>query len=248
VLIHGVAGSGAIWGTVAHELEKQFDVTRIDLLGYGYSPKPDVTYTMDEHIAAIRSTIVNLKFGQPITLVGLSMGALVVLEYAARFPTNTKRVVCVGLPYYRSATEARDSLRGSFWANVVIRQPWLAHILITVIWGNLACSRTLSAWFAPKNYTPDMVQESMMARYQSFSSTLSECLVNFRLEPILPKLTMPILLIHGSRDRWTPASDVIALARRLPHAQVQVIDGYVHNIVIFAPRAVAKAIIDTMKS
>jgi pimeloyl-ACP methyl ester carboxylesterase len=247
VLIHGVAGSGAIWHRVASELEKKFDVIRLDLLGYGYSPKPRLAYTVDEHVAAIRTTLERLALNEPVTIVGLSMGALVGLEYAAQYPANVSRAVCVGLPYYRSPDEARDNLQGSYWANLVLYRPWLAHILIIVIWGTLKRSRRLSGWFAPKNYTANIVQETMMSPYYAFSSTLKECLVGFRLEPLLAKLNLPILFIHGSTDRWTKLNVVKKLAVQLPRAKLTVVDGQVHNLVLFAPAIVSQVIAGFVK-
>lgn len=247
LLIHGVAGSGAIWQTVADELEQDFDVIRLDLLGYGYSPKPCRDYTMNEHVAAIHATLKKLALDEPVTLVGLSMGALVALAYAAKYPRDVSRVVCVGLPYYRSPNEACDSLRGSYWANLVLRRPWLARPMIAAVWGTLKRSRRLCGWLVPKNYTADIVQEIMMSPYYVFSSNLKECLVGFRLEPLLTKLHLPILFIHGSTDRWTKLGDIKKLTAWLPHAELNVVNGQVHNLVLFAPAIVAQAIAGFME-
>jgi len=42
VLIHGVAGSHMVWDRIVPLLEPHFTVIRMDLLGYGRSPKPRV--------------------------------------------------------------------------------------------------------------------------------------------------------------------------------------------------------------
>jgi pimeloyl-ACP methyl ester carboxylesterase len=56
VLIHGVAGSNMMWNRMVPLLEPYFTVIRVDLLGYGHSPKPRVQYTPLRRVTAIRNT------------------------------------------------------------------------------------------------------------------------------------------------------------------------------------------------
>jgi pimeloyl-ACP methyl ester carboxylesterase len=74
VLIHGVAGSSMVWDRIVPHLEPYFTVIRMDLLGYGHSPKPLETYTPYRHVAAIRRTLDHGGIAGPYSFVGLSMG------------------------------------------------------------------------------------------------------------------------------------------------------------------------------
>ncbi len=248
ILIHGVAGSGAIWGDVATDLEKNFDVVRLDLLGYGFSPKPRIRYTMAAHITAIRKTLHEANIKPPYHLVGLSMGALVCLEWAATHPVEVQSVSAIGLPYYRSAGEAREKLRETFWANLVIHRKWLARIVIPVLWGAGRHSKWLSRTVAPKMYKGEIARESMMATHRSFSSTMQECMVNYRLDDSLPKIKCPVLFVHGGEDQWTPLATVKTISRNLPRSRVLSVSGELHNIVVFAPAKTATAIREFVRS
>lgn len=57
VLIHGVIGSYRIWDRITPYLEPRYRLVRIDLLGYGRSPRPHVAYTPTTHVETIRRTL-----------------------------------------------------------------------------------------------------------------------------------------------------------------------------------------------
>src|ERR1700685_2115752 len=82
VLIHGVAGSNMVWDRIVPFLEPHFTVIRMDLLGYGHSPKPRIAYTPIRHVTAIRHTLTHSGVATPFALVGLSMGTNLMLEFA----------------------------------------------------------------------------------------------------------------------------------------------------------------------
>jgi pimeloyl-ACP methyl ester carboxylesterase len=44
----------------------------------------------------------------------------------------------------------------------------------------------------------------------------------------LPKLSLPVLLVHGSRDAAVPLKDALAARERIPGAQLYVIEGCRH--------------------
>jgi pimeloyl-ACP methyl ester carboxylesterase len=67
VLIHGVAGSSRIWDPVVPELARHYEIVRIDLLGYGRSPKPHLTHTPTVHVEAIHRTLHHHGIKTPYT-------------------------------------------------------------------------------------------------------------------------------------------------------------------------------------
>lgn len=48
--------------------------------------------------------------------------------------------------------------------------------------------------------------------------------------PLLPALTMPALILHGSADEDSPPAHARLLQQQLPHAQLRIIDGGAHGI------------------
>jgi cis-3-alkyl-4-acyloxetan-2-one decarboxylase len=111
VLIHGVASSSVTFQNVLPLIEGRHRCIAIDLLGFGDSPIPaGAEYTLAEHVAAISRTIDSLKLRANFTLVGHSMGALIIARYAARTPRNITKVVLVSPPIYLSPEELSGAI------------------------------------------------------------------------------------------------------------------------------------------
>ena len=102
----------------------------VDLLGFGRSPWPDHGYTLDDHVMALRRTLIHEQATSRVTLVAHSFGALVAVEYAARFPDGIDRLVLFGAPVYRSPDEARQGVGHMSWlAGITIRGRPIARLV-----------------------------------------------------------------------------------------------------------------------
>jgi pimeloyl-ACP methyl ester carboxylesterase len=93
VFVHGLFGQGRNWTTIARRLaEDGRRVTLLDLPNHGHSPWTDrVDYLdMAELVAAELA-----DFGEPVTLVGHSMGGKVAMQLALRHPDVLRALVVV---------------------------------------------------------------------------------------------------------------------------------------------------------
>jgi len=75
VFLHGLGGSRNSWNADFHRLNDRFRLIFLDVLGFGCSPKPEIAYSVDDHVDAIRSTL-DQSGVRSITLVGHSMGCV----------------------------------------------------------------------------------------------------------------------------------------------------------------------------
>ncbi|SFL60938.1 alpha/beta fold hydrolase [Geodermatophilus ruber] len=94
VFVHGLFGQGRNWTTIGKGLAGDHRVTLVDLPNHGHSPWTDrVDYLdMTEMVAAeLRS------FGEPVTLVGHSMGGKVAMQLALRHPELLRALVVVDI-------------------------------------------------------------------------------------------------------------------------------------------------------
>ena len=73
-----------------------------DLLGFGDAPKPDVDYTPRDHAEVVLATL-DAHGIYSATLVGHSMGSLVALAIAHRYPGRVTSLVLLGAPLYKTA-------------------------------------------------------------------------------------------------------------------------------------------------
>ena len=94
VFVHGLFGQGKNWTTIARGLADRHRVTLLDLPNHGHSPWTDrVDYLdMAELVAAELE-----QLGEPVTLVGHSMGGKVAMALALRRPELLRALVVVDI-------------------------------------------------------------------------------------------------------------------------------------------------------
>ena len=92
VFLHGIPASSYLWRNVIPVLAHKAHCVAPDLIGMGRSDKPDIQYTLDEHIQYLEDFVKALNL-QNITLVvhGL-LGSAIGFNYAMRNQNNIKAI------------------------------------------------------------------------------------------------------------------------------------------------------------
>jgi pimeloyl-ACP methyl ester carboxylesterase len=106
VLLHGLGGSADRWKKVIPYLSTKYRLIIPDIIGFGYSEKPHVEYTIDFFINFIKKFL-NLLNISDVYMMGSSFGGLLALEYAIKYKTEIKKLVLVspaGMMRYVSTT------------------------------------------------------------------------------------------------------------------------------------------------
>jgi pimeloyl-ACP methyl ester carboxylesterase len=92
VFVHGLFGQGKNWTTIAKGLADDHRVTLVDLPNHGHSPWTDRV----DYLDMARLLAVELEhLGEPVTLVGHSMGGKVSMQLALRRPELLRALVVV---------------------------------------------------------------------------------------------------------------------------------------------------------
>jgi pimeloyl-ACP methyl ester carboxylesterase len=92
VFVHGLFGQGKNWTTIARGLADRHRVTLVDLPNHGHSPWTDRADYLD--MAELLATELE-GLGEPVTLVGHSMGGKVAMQLALRRPELLRALVVV---------------------------------------------------------------------------------------------------------------------------------------------------------
>ncbi len=92
--VHGISASCRCWDNIAEALIPQHEVLAMDLRGRGLSEKPASGYSVSHHCRDIEALLKHQNIDQVIIL-GHSLGALIGLELAARFPEKVERLILV---------------------------------------------------------------------------------------------------------------------------------------------------------
>ena len=113
VFIHGIASNAAMWKKAESEIEGEFDIYAVDLIGHGKSPKPKWlgAQSLAVQARAVRRMVFAMKkYKKPLFLVGHSMGSLVAAEFSKMHPNIVDKIFLLSPPIY-SPEEARGSVQ-----------------------------------------------------------------------------------------------------------------------------------------
>jgi pimeloyl-ACP methyl ester carboxylesterase len=92
--VHGISGSCRCWDNLAEALSPQHQVLSLDLRGRGLSEKPASGYSISYHCRDIHALLKHENINQ-VVILGHSLGALIGLEFAAKFPEAVDRLILV---------------------------------------------------------------------------------------------------------------------------------------------------------
>ena len=87
LFVHGVPTSSYIWRNIMPSVVDQGYCCAVDLIGMGKSDKPDIDYTITDHVRYLQGFIEALDL-ENITLVLHGWGSVAGLHYAAHNPDN----------------------------------------------------------------------------------------------------------------------------------------------------------------
>jgi len=223
VLLHGFAMHGGLFAPLLPALVPRFRVHVVDLPGHGWSAPlatPDlasIAATIDAATAAI---------GEPVVVVGWSLGGQVALQWALARPERVRRLVLVATT---PSFVARDGWRSALAAETLARfgdelrvayRLTLLRFLTLQMQGSSDGRRTLA-----------QLRASLFDRGepspQSLAATL-DLLTTTDLRASLPAVAAPALVVAGARDTLVPLAATRALAAALAHATHTTIAGAAH--------------------
>jgi pimeloyl-ACP methyl ester carboxylesterase len=226
VLVHGLGARGEDWGVMMPALAAQgFHVYALDLLGYGRSPRPDVSYSI-----SMEETVV-VEFMQAMHLAradvgGWSMGGWIAMKLALDHPEMVDRLMIYdSAGTYFPATFGPELFTPSDTAGV----------------------RKLVAILTPKPVDmPEFAARAALRKLQKNAWVLNRStasmlngrdLLDFRLHNI----RQPMLIVWGAQDELIPLSAGEAMHKSVPQSVLAIVQGCGH----LAPAECSKPVIES---
>jgi len=205
VLLHGIASSSVTFIHAIPLLQTTHRVIALDLLGFGASPNPPkARFTLEEHVAAVASTLGSLRIKGPMTLVGHSLGALIANRYAAEKPGLVRHLVLVAPPVYLAGETVLDPLeRLQMDAYRKLYDYMRANRSFTT-----AGARALSRLSPIKNLI-----EVSEHNWRAFTLSLEQCIESQTTVTDLAQVKAPIDLVYGTRDPFLAPAGLRVLER-----------------------------------
>lgn len=215
VFLHGLGNSGATWERVVSELPDDINVVIVDLLGFGDSPAPDwAKYDAKTQAHALAKTLVLLGVRQRVTLVGHSMGSLIAVEFAKRFPLVVESLVLCSPPLYKKTSEtAVSGLRGVERDELLRR----LYVFATKEEKNVARMAYLSARSGLK--TPEF--DISKINTDSYKAALQDSIISQSAMDDIVTLPHPISILYGTLDPMVIGKNIREVATLSENISVQ---------------------------
>jgi pimeloyl-ACP methyl ester carboxylesterase len=224
VMLHGLGSRGADWVLQIEALQDDYQMVTADLRGHGTSPSTPGWPTVGdlaEDVAGLMQQI-----GAPRAhFVGLSLGGGVALQMAVDFPDQVASLTIVN---------AAATLRVPF------RRLPSAFVRIALLLSGQR--RRLGEWVAAGLFPRDDQQQLREVAAERIADNLRRnylqaiiAILRFNLRRQVRQISAPTLVVAGTLDQTVPMRPKLELARSIPGARLEVIEGSGHGTPLDAP-------------
>ena len=247
VLIHGYPLNGASWERQAHVLlDAGYRVITYDRRGFGQSSQPTIGYDYDTFTADLNTLLEHLDL-HDIVLGGFSMGTGEVTRYLGKYGSaRVRKAVLMGAipPFLLKTADNPDGVDQSVFdgikaAVIKDRPAYFKDFLDNFYNVNVLRAQgriSEQAWQASFIVA---VNASWYAAYACVDTWLTD----FRAD--LPKIDVPVLLVHGDQDRILPYPNTAArLPGLIKDLKFVTVEGGPHNVAWTHPEVVNPALLD----
>jgi pimeloyl-ACP methyl ester carboxylesterase len=217
VFIHGSGGDHTNWVRQYTAFKNASNIAAIDLPGHGRSEGPGER-DVAPYVEWVRRTLDSFGIVRPV-LIGHSLGAAIVLDFAVRFGKDAAAVVAVGggakLPVNAVILEA-------------LAQDPASVIALAGRWAVAKANRErLSGLLTERLSRVDPV--TLLGDFVACD--------RMELSGAVAGIRIPTLAICGAEDKMTPPALSQDLGGRIPGAQVALIAGAGHFVMLEEPAA-----------
>lgn len=242
-MVHGLGGNALNWMAVGPELAKRYHALAVDLAGFGRTPLFGRSAAVGANARLVHSFIEKV-LGEPVVLMGNSMGGHIAILEAADHPRWVQSMVLVdpAVPGMRAARPDPAMLAMAAALSI----PGLVEVVldrrVRALGPEGLVQRTLALVCAdPSRVPPEVVRahveltrershlgpQSSRAFVQA-SRSIGLRMADPRFWARVRLVKAPTLVIHGTLDRVIPLAAARELARRRPDWTLRVIEGAGH--------------------
>lgn len=232
VFVHGLGGSANVWHGVMQAMKQHHHCVALDLRGHGRSQGRG-QFTIEGWAKDVQRLIATLEL-PAVTLVGHSMGTLVVQHLADTQPDLVDHLVLVGgISYFSPATadayrQRADAVEAEGLEPLI--DAWLAGAVSpqshASLPGMVGLLRELVLRNDPQHYAKSCRALADAPRIRR------------------DEIGQPTLIVTGAHDRSTPLAMAQELKASIPVSRIRVLPGVGHWVPVEDPDALAAAILE----
>lgn len=212
LLVHGFGASTDHWRKNITQLQEDFAVWAIDLLGFGRSGKPKLAYSGDLWRDQLHDFITEV-IGEPVVLAGNSLGGYVCLSVASQRPSSAKGVILLNSagPFSDGNNPSKPNPIQKAIRSILLH-PWSSYILFQYVRRPQNIRKTLKKVYLDANAVTDQLVADIyrpscdLGAAQVFASVFKTPRGE-TVDKLLQQLNCPLLMLWGEGDPWMNAQE-----------------------------------------
>ena len=251
VFIHGNPTSSYLWRNIMPQFAQSHRVIALDLIGMGKSGKPQLDYTLQDHIRYFDAWVDVMEL-KDVTLVLHDWGTAIGLNYLANHPTNVKQVVVMeGVMKPMSLKQADFATRYIFnnlrherkGEKLIVEKNYFVEKLLPMLSGRKLSDAEMENYRAPylqeAHRTPVRVwpQEVPFDGVPADNTQLLQANYDY-----LKNSDHPLLLLHAEPGAIFTKEFMAGVAVEIPRATIKNIGPGLHYIQESQPSNITDAI------
>lgn len=216
LLVHGFGASTEHWRKNIVDLQQDFEVWAIDLLGFGRSAKPDIVYSSELWREQLHDFITEV-IGAPVVLAGNSLGGYVCLCLAAFHPQSAAGLILLNSagPFTSTQTVPKPPLMRRLLNKTIkwlLLQDGVSFLLFQWTRRRSVIRKTLYKVYLNKNAVTDELVENIYrpscdrGAAKVFASVFKSP-QGEKVDILLTQLQCPLLMLWGEGDPWMNARE-----------------------------------------
>ena len=216
VFVNSLGTDFRIWRDVIVKLVGEYGIVLYDKRGHGLSALGETPYKVETLASDLAGLLDGLGVDNAI-VVGLSVGGLIAQCLVRERPDLVRALVLIG-----TAAKIGDD---AMWPERIaaVKESGVAPLLDGV----------MAKWFTPafhQNRPDDLAGYRTMVERQPQAGYVATCeaLRDADLRVDAPDIKVPTICVVGDQDGSTPPKTVLELARSIPDARYEVIQGAAH--------------------
>ena len=217
LLIHGVGESGIAWFGWVPRLAQEFRVLRADLPGLGQSIAPQNFQWTLSNLAAVHAHFLDALQIESAHVIGAKLGGAIAMQFAADYPRRTRTLVLPGAliaaPKFPSTTTTAKVLDAQ-WTRDTQRDRL----------GSAVSNEQIEYW----NTMMSAISEPTKVGMDNVSAALD-------VEPILPRITCPTLVITTDRNVLQPVETVVRYQQKIAKSRLVVLQSDSYHVAVAKP-------------
>jgi pimeloyl-ACP methyl ester carboxylesterase len=253
VLVHGLGGSHLNWDLLAPRLTGAGRVLALDLPGFGRSEPGERPGSVPANVAVL-ARFLEREVGEPVVLVGNSMGGMISIQLTGERPDLVSGLVLLdpAIPGPRRALDPLVALTFALYAVPLVGERFMRRNRTRQSATARVYQTLRLVGVDPTALPPDLIDrsvdlveerkdvEGMDRSFLAAARSLLRVLVDpRRYRQAMRSISVPVLLVQGDRDRLVPVAAARTVAAQHPAWRYVELAGVGHVPMLQVPERVA---------